>query len=230
MVRRCPPCSGVSRTASTSRRFSLSTTSAARDNSDAGHPGRDLAHGADRAGGDDHAHGRKRARRDRRADIGDGVVHRGERAHVLRLQVGLVDQRHFRRLAHDQMGLDLGLAQHFEKPHAVDRARSAGNADNQSCCQLSVMPPNPRYRALSRAAVVPRGGRRRSSRGSAGDGKVSSDHARQSNGKPHQGKVKQRDRVSGNSRPARFHRPRHWRARRPGPEPRCRAGRIWLNV
>ena len=30
MVRRCPPCSGVSRTASTRRRFSLSTTSAAR--------------------------------------------------------------------------------------------------------------------------------------------------------------------------------------------------------
>ena len=34
MVRRWPPCSGVSRTASTSRRFSFSTTSAARDNSD----------------------------------------------------------------------------------------------------------------------------------------------------------------------------------------------------
>ena len=34
MLRKCPTCSGVSRTASTSRRRSLSTTSAARDNSE----------------------------------------------------------------------------------------------------------------------------------------------------------------------------------------------------
>ena len=96
-----------------------------------GHPGRNFAHGADRARRDDHAHGRERARGDRRADIARRIIHRRQRPHVLRLEVGLVDQRHFRRFRHDQMGLDPGLAQHLQDAHAVDRARGAGNADNQ---------------------------------------------------------------------------------------------------
>ena len=112
-----------------------------------GHAGRDLAHGADRAGHDDHAHGRERARRDRCADVGGRMIDRGERADVLRLELGLVDQRHLGRLAHDQMGFDVGLLQHFQHPDAVDGAGRAGNADHEpargfawSFVDLSSMP------------------------------------------------------------------------------------------
>ena len=141
MLRRCPTCSGVSRTASTRRRLSLSTTSAARDSSEAVTPERNLAHGADRARRDDHAHGWKRAGRNRRTDIGIRIMDRSERAHVLRLEVGLVGHRHLGRLAHHQMGFDLGFAQHFQNPHAVDRAGGAGNADDQprACLAMSVL-------------------------------------------------------------------------------------------
>ena len=41
------------------------------------------------------------------------MIDGSHRADFLRLEVGLVDQRHFRRFAHDQMGLDIGLFQHF---------------------------------------------------------------------------------------------------------------------
>src|SRR5579871_4211961 len=132
MVRRCPPWSGVSRTASTSRRFSLSTTSAARDNSDEVTP---LAislivrieQGATimpMVGNEPD---------EIAAPISLTIINAGQRADILGLEVGLINQRHFRRFAHDQMGLDLGHAQHLEQPHAIDGTGRAGYADNQAC-------------------------------------------------------------------------------------------------
>ena len=132
MVRRCPRCSGVSRTISTSVRRSFSVTSAARVISDDGHAGGDLAHRPHRAGRDDHAAGGERARGDRRADVGRrGSVTSALAATAARSSaVSLGDGQ--RRGARDhQVGRHAQLAAGVQHPHAQHRPRRARDADDE---------------------------------------------------------------------------------------------------
>ena len=93
---------------------------------------RDLAHGANRAGSNDHAHGLERPAGNGGPDIGDGIPDISLAAQLLRREIGFVGPRHLSRFGHDQVGLDAVLFQHLEQPDPVDHAGGATDANNQT--------------------------------------------------------------------------------------------------
>ena len=68
-------------------------------------------------------------------DIADRMRARGERQHLGDLAPGLMRQRDFRCLGHDEMGLDREIAQDFQQPDAVGDARGAADADDEAGCR-----------------------------------------------------------------------------------------------
>jgi hypothetical protein len=117
MVRRCPVCSGVSRTMSTSRRRSLSTTSAARVSSVDVTPVAISDMVRIEQGAIKHAVGNERAAGNRGADVLDRVHDVGLGLELLGADRQFVMQGQLRGLAHDQVRFDPGRAQHLQGPH-----------------------------------------------------------------------------------------------------------------
>jgi hypothetical protein len=94
---------------------------------------RDARERAHAAGGDHHAVGEERAARKRCSQVALGVGQVGERGDLGRVPSGLVADRHLGARRHDEVRLDVGSAgQDLDEPHAVDRAGSAGDADDDA--------------------------------------------------------------------------------------------------
>ncbi len=96
-----------------------------------GHAAGDFRKRLDRAWGDDHAHRLERSTGDGGAHVAVAVDRVGQTAHLGEFVLGFVGERHFGRLRHDQMALDVRLAQRLEHTHAIGDARGAGDADDQ---------------------------------------------------------------------------------------------------
>ena len=131
MFRRWIVCNGVSRTTSTSGRFSLSITSAARQT-------RLCAKPVAIADSVFTLHGAITMPRVRKLplEIGGGLVVLGvsdvrELLHLGEGVVGLVLDRHARPAGRDQVRLDRQVAQPLEQTNAVDRAGGTGDGDDK---------------------------------------------------------------------------------------------------
>ena len=144
--RRCPRCSGVSRTTTIRRPpFLQGDVARARDQR-VGVAGGEGGDGLHAAGGHDHALGAERAAGHRGADVAVVVHDVGEGLDVLDREVRLLGEGALGGGAQDEVQLEGGaLAQLLEQAHAVDRARRPGDRDTRRRGGASVVLERARF-------------------------------------------------------------------------------------
>ena len=131
-VRRCPRCSGVSRTSRISGRRSFSVTSAARVRRLVVTPVAISDIVRTEQGATIMPSVREGTRRDRRGDIVDGIDMGGFRRDLLRLEFRLVADGHFAGLADDQMRFDAQFLQRLQQPDSIGHAGRAADSHDQA--------------------------------------------------------------------------------------------------